>query len=237
LAQVTVTGIKKPKQEYSTQYKTFISPTDIIVQDPARPRSLLQMINELPGVNVVGIGSPNPQILILRRGGATNAGPPLWVVDGVPLFQGTSQDVPGSIFAQTAVGLVPALAIDRVEFLFGPPAAMYGTRAASGVFLVYTRDGADSDYLRRKDGQLKFKGFTPAPDISKVLKEQLKKRKRKDLPVETLYWNPSLKTDEQGQVVIQFKSPADFEQMELHVESITATGLKGSQKQVFTAGQ
>ncbi len=233
LDPATVTGIKKQKQEFSTHYKTWISPQDVIVQDPARPRSLLEMINELPGINVVGIGSPNPRIQILRRGALANAGPPLWVVDGIPLFQGVSQDVPGSIFAQTAVGLVPALAIDRVEFLFGPPAAMYGTRAASGVFLIYTRDGADSDYIRRKEGQLKFKGFTPKPNIDQVLRQQLKRSKRKNTPYKTLFWNPNLQTDEQGQVIVQFDAPAHVEQLELHVESITARGLKGSEKLVL----
>ncbi len=235
LDPATVTGVKKQKQEYNTQFKTYISAQDVIVQDPARPRSLLELINELPGINVLGIGSPNPQIRILRRGGLANAGPPLWVIDGVPLFQNVSQDVPGSIFAQTAVGLVPALAIDRVEFLFGPPAAMYGTRASSGVFMIYTRDGADSDYIRRKDGQLKFKGFTPKPDIDQVLREQRKKRKRNNIPVETLYWNPSLQTDAQGQVLVAFKAPANTGEIELQVESITERGLRGSQKQVFPA--
>ena len=233
LDPINVTGIKKQKQEYSSQYQSMISKQDIIVQDPARPRDLLQLINELPGVNVVGIGSPSPRIQILRRGGPSIPGPPLWVLDGIPLNQTTNPAMPANLFLDTAVGLVSDLAIDRVEFLFGPAAAMYGTRGAAGVFLVYTRDGADSDFLRRKDGQLKFRGFTPQPDISKVLKEQLKKRKRKDLPAETLYWNPHLQTDDQGQVVVQVQSPVDYQQLELHVESITARGLKGSQKQVF----
>ena len=234
LAQVTVTGIKKPKQEYSTQYQSMISKQDIIVQDPSRPRSLLQMINELPGVNVVGMGSPNPRIQILRRGGPSVPGPPLWVLDGIPLNQTTNPALPTNLFLDTAVGLVSGLAVDRVEFLFGPAAAMYGTRGAAGVFLVYTRDGGDSDYLRRKDGQLKFKGFAPQPDISKVLREQLKNRKSRETAAKTLYWNPNLQTDEQGQVVVQIQSRLDYQQLELHVESITASGLKGSQKQVFS---
>ena len=229
LDPATIMAVKKQKQEYSSMYQSMISSQDIIVQDPASPKDLLQLINELPGVNVVGIGSTNPRIQILRRGGPSVPGPPLWVLDGIPLNQTTSPNMPTNLFVDTAVGLVPLLSIDRVEFLFGPAAAMFGTRGAAGVFLIYTRDGADSDYIRRKDGQLKFKGFTPKPNIDQVLRQQLKKSKRKNTPYKTLFWNPNLQTDDQGEVMVQFDAPAHVEQMELHVESITARGLKGSQ--------
>ena len=228
-----VSANKKPAQLYSSQYGTMLRKQDVVVQDPQRPRSLLELIQEIPGIRVVGLGSERPQIQIIRQG---RGGSPLWILDGVPLNplnQVALGNMPSNVYIETPIGLVPDVAIDRVEFVFGADASIYGARGASGVFLVYTRDGADSDYIKRKEGQLKFKGFTPQPDIGKLLKAQLKRNKRKVNPTDTLFWNPSLQTDEQGEVLVQFSSPVNLEQMEVHIETITPSGLRGSKKQVI----
>ena len=44
----------------------------------------------------------------------------------------------------------------------------------------------------------------------------------------TLYWNPDLKTDAQGQAAIRFYNNADPSGVSVHAEVITAQGQTGS---------
>lgn len=180
--------------------------TKVIQQDFDKPMTLAQMLMRFPGVIVTGVETLNPTVRIMGTSGSI-----LWVLDGFPLSQlgGATQLGSSSSSPLTDImALANGRDIERVEFLKGPDAALYGSRASAGVFIIYTRTGKEQASLRRKDGQLDFEGYVPPLDFNKY-KESLSRRKENR--VNLLYWNPSLETDENGEATITLpKLPEDI---------------------------
>lgn len=101
-------------------------------QDPDRPVETAILMSRIPGVTVSGDINVNPRITLPMRVVATGA-PVLWVVDGIIL---ADQGIGGHPFS-----LIPYTEIERIEFVVGPEAAIFGARGAGGAFLLYTRSG------------------------------------------------------------------------------------------------
>ena len=112
-------------------------------------------------------------------------------------------------------------------------ASIYGVQAPTGVMIVYTRSGNFLDYVNRKEGGLNFKGYEPAPEFETYMAEREKDRKLRKAELPTLYWNPSLETDKNGEAVIRFKNPEGFEQLNLFIETLTPDGKVGSYRKTF----
>lgn len=89
-----------------------------IVRTVENPLSLEDFLVRAPGVSVYG-----------NRVSIRGGGPPLFVVDGVPI--GNSY-----LSAQNAVNPID---IVSVEVLSGPDAAIYGRRGGNGVIIISTR--------------------------------------------------------------------------------------------------
>lgn len=123
------------------------------VQDIERPKSMFQLLSGIPGITVTG-NLDYPSVSILRNGysdsavmGAGGIAPgsggstldqpgPLWVLDGLIL---------GNKFNFDPEWGISMMDIDRVEYIVGADASMYGTRGDNGVFILYTRNGLDAD--------------------------------------------------------------------------------------------
>ena len=129
--------------------------------------TVIDLVQMFAGVTVSGNTQSGTATVSIR-----NQGSPLWVVDGVPVFDdnlasgraaikaGVAEAVEngsldrGAVLAMT-LRPVPApsfiqnmdtFTVERVEILKGGSAALYGSRGANGVILVYTKKGGAEDY-------------------------------------------------------------------------------------------
>ena len=63
--------------------------------------------------------------------------------------------------------------------------------------------------------------------------EREKDRRLRKTELPTLYWNPSLETDKNGEAVIRFKNPEHPERVNLLIETLTPDGKVGSYSKTF----
>ncbi len=227
LEEVTLVGQRKLSKVATSVYG--IEPSRVVYQDPERPRTLPQLFLGVPGVYVSGIGDLNPSLNILSMAGA---GRPLWVIDGFPLSQNSYYASPsgagGTSPLREVMDIVPFVDVERIELLFGPNAAIYGTRGSGGVILIYTKNGAYStDFLDRDQAQVAFEGFRPSIDIMDYFTAQ-NRGLAKGKSTSTLYWNPSLGTNENGEAILEFLIPKNAKSVLLEVKAITEEGKRGS---------
>ena len=212
----TVTLVATRDLKRSTVPEYALQPTRVIKQDRERLKPIDELFLNIPGVQVVGLGTPYPSLSIPRAAGA---GPLLWVIDGLPLDQSTRLiDV---------ISLVPYTDVDRIEILTGAEAAIYGTRAAGGVISITTRTGSEMDYLVREDAQAQLKGYHPSVSFTPAETESRDRRKR-NRPVHTLFWDPELKTDKNGEVSLGLPATVQADQIRLEARVFTETGKRGN---------
>ena len=101
----------------------------------AGTQSLAQLLQRVPGVEIVMNGGPASTSGIFLRGANTNQ--TLVLIDG--------QRVGSSTSGTAALEAIPLDTIDRIEILRGPASNLYGADAIGGVVQVFTRKG---DYIR-----------------------------------------------------------------------------------------
>jgi len=227
LEGVTLVGEKFKSKKRPSLYN--MEPTHTVYQDPDRPKTLPQMFLGIPGVQVRNLGNvnPPPSLSLTRRGGL---GGPLWVLDGVPLMQAPVDAREVSPLAEM-MAVVPFGDIERVELILGSEAAMFGSRGGAGVILVYTRNGSDESFLDRKKAQLKFQGYSNSLSFEEHQEQMNDKRGNEEK--RTLYWNPSLSTDENGEAIVRLPKLSGSERMRLEVKTITPDGKSGTIKTVL----
>nr|WP_321412543.1 TonB-dependent receptor plug domain-containing protein [uncultured Allomuricauda sp.] len=209
-------------------YGIDVPPNRVNYQDFDKPKSLLQLLAELPGVIVGGSETLNPYVGVL---GAT--GPILWVLDGFPLTQegsSTNMGTSSSSPLREIMALATDRDIERIELLKGPEASIYGSRGSGGVFVIYTRTGNELEYIPRKDAQLTFEGYKPVLDFDQY-KERLSRRKAGRMNL--LYWNPNLETDENGEAIISVPIPQDASSIKIEASAISVDGKIGATSTVF----
>ncbi len=101
---------------------------------------------KLPGVQVMqNSGEPGSGVSVRVRGPASiNAGnQPLYVVDGVPILQGSYSQAGQSGQDQTAISALNPDEIASIDVLKDAAAsAIYGSRGSNGVILITTKRGA-----------------------------------------------------------------------------------------------
>lgn len=225
--EVVEEGIEQKKLTPSL-YGLNIPPNRINYQDFEKPKSLLQLLAELPGVVVSGSETLTPSVGIL---GAT--GPILWVLDGFPLTQegaGTHMGTSSSSPLREIMAMATDRDIERIELLKGPEASIFGSRASGGVFVIYTRMGNELEYIPRKDAQLIFEGYKPVLDFDQY-KDGLSRRKESRMNL--LYWNPNLQTDENGEAIIKLVLPQDSSSIKIEASAISVDGKIGASSTVF----
>lgn len=227
LEEVEVDG-NRPKVQKSMQsvYGIDIPESRIKYQDPKKLKSIPQLISEIPGVAVMGMGNFIPSVRITRANGA---GPVLFVIDGIPLTQGSDMGAksffdPGLNSLAPIMNLVSAVDIERIELLTGPDASIYGSRASGGVILVYTRSGKDSNFIKRKEGQLVLSGYEPTLDFE-TYQQDLSKKSRKETSL--LYWNPKLETDKNGEAIVKLPASSNYKYLRIEASTITPDGKVG----------
>ena len=226
--EVVEKGIERKKLTPSL-YGIDVSPNRVNRQDFDKPKNLLQLLADLPGVAVGGPETLNPYLRVIGT-----KGPILWVIDGFPLSQ--NQEAVTNNFSTSSSPLLEIMAmvngqdIERVELLKGAEASIYGSRAAGGVIVIYTRTGNELDYIPRKESGLVFEGYQPALDFDQY-KEELSKRKEGKMNL--LYWNPNLRTDENGEAIIELTLPKDSPSIKIEASAISMDGKIGASSNIF----
>jgi hypothetical protein len=236
LKEVTVADLRKREQEMvPSLYGIKPNPFDVAYQDPEKPLPIEQLIQKIPGMQFRPTAEGIPAIYHTRRGG----GSVLWVVDGQIIrtrgteFDGNRAVTVDDPYLSPLTFLTPQ-DILRIEFVIDAGnTSLWGVQGATGVMVIYTRSGNFLDYVNRKEGGLNFKGYEPALDFDTYLTERQKDRKLRKIPPSTLYWNPSLRTDKNGEAVIRFNSPEEFEKLQLSIETLTPDGRLGVLRQTF----
>ncbi|WP_394995113.1 SusC/RagA family TonB-linked outer membrane protein [Emticicia sp.] len=143
LNEVVVVGYGQQSKKLSTQSISTVGSKAIANRPVLSPQELLQ--GQAAGVQMVGSSGllgANPVIRIRGAGSITGGGQPLFVVDGVPLNDGTLSGGQGA-----PTGLNPLLNINPQDIesmsVLKDAAAVsiYGSRGSNGVILINTKKG------------------------------------------------------------------------------------------------
>lgn len=189
--------------------------------------SLMQLLDKANGVTVTGFESV-PKVRLRGQGN------PLWVIDGIaidptdpftgqPIELSTLQSFGTATYAPSQVVSLDVNSIDRIEFLLGSKAAIYGNRANSGVILIYTKRGQSSPAEEVNSPQITYKGI--------VFEKEFYRPKyvveTKDADHTTLYWNSSIITDEEGKAQVTITGLKEIENLQIAIEGLSFTGIPG----------
>jgi TonB-dependent SusC/RagA subfamily outer membrane receptor len=186
--------------------KIHSTPNDVIYvgQEAASYSNVFQYLQgRVPGVSVVG-----NKITIRGVNSFYLPTDPLYLLDGIPVETGT-------------VGALSPLDLSVIEILKGPEAAIYGSRGANGVIAFYTKRGR---FMKRgvidfgMQGYQKSKEFYVAPyeRFGYLTSEH-------DVP-KTIYWKPTIRTDESGKATVKFKRLPKTENYNFIIEGLTTEG-------------
>jgi TonB-dependent SusC/RagA subfamily outer membrane receptor len=189
----------------------------------------------VPGVMVTGQGL---QTNIRIRGITSIMGSnePLFVIDGVPVnsafsssaaYQADSLAPVGSSDINSMIMSISPQQVDRIEILKGAATtASFGLRGANGVILIYTRRGLDHIDNTRSQGYegIRLPGFSyvkefysPSYDVPE--EEHVIPDKRT-----TLYWNPSVVTNNLGKAEVEFFNSDDARTLQVEIQGVTDFG-------------
>ncbi|WP_149273860.1 carboxypeptidase-like regulatory domain-containing protein [Pareuzebyella sediminis] len=244
LEEVVVTEDSKKSRKASPSTYGQNPDATIYAEDYIAAQTVLQLVQLFPGVSVNGTS------VSIR-----NSGSPLWVLNGIPIYDenrpstqsalvtgGTgSQALPGStlsieqsIMARPAPSFVTTMdtyTIERIEMLRGASAAIYGSRGANGVILIYTKKGEGRPPVL--SGDLMVTGHTATRAFYSPKYYSPSERHEKPDYRATLYWNPSFTTDTNGQAEIEFFNSDNAERLEIDIQGLTPSGIPGAYLKTF----
>ena len=165
----------------------------------------------VPGVMVTG------ERVIIRGVGSIYGGTdPLYLIDNIPVDVG-------------AVSTLNPNDVERIEFLKGPTAAIYGSRGANGVISIYTKRG-----FFIKKGVLNFQMlgyYKPREFYSPKYGTEFDHLYPDSRT--TLYWAPVIRTDSLGHAAVEFYSSDTRGNFEVVLEGISGKGFPAEGKASF----
>lgn len=230
LRQATVQGNQKDQKFITNNYGIQPRRSNVVYQNPEYPKPLVQLVNQIPGVMIQFDANGDPVIRNMRFQASLGAGMPLWILDGQILPKSDPYDP----VLSTPFFLVSPTDIERIEFIADPADLVrFGIQASNGVFLVYTRSGSEFQFLSAKEASLNFKGYEPRLDFENYLHLRRGDRQLRKTPPATLYWNPEVATDANGEAVVRFRSPADYGSVRVTAETVAPDGRVGKAGKVF----
>lgn len=145
LNEIVVTALNIKKADRKIGYSVSAISGDELIK--ARESNLaLSLEGHIAGLNISGVnGGPASSARLLLRGAASmNAGPPLVVLDGIPIDntqRGSANEYGGADYGD-GLGNINPDDIETITVLKGSAAsALYGARAANGVILITTKTG------------------------------------------------------------------------------------------------
>ena len=181
--------------------------------------SVYDMIMQLPGVQVLSDGAGG-YVIRVRGIGTLNNNDPLILLDGMAMS------------GNNVSAMVNPLTVRKIEMLSGANAAMYGMAAGNGVIAIYTRRFRER-YNPNSDAKtILIEGYQkpesfPNPDF-----ESNPAAKSKDRI--TLYWNPDIQTDNNGEAAFSFYAGGRTANYKIIVEGMTQSGKIGRVEKIIS---
>jgi len=184
----------------------------------------VQIINQNPGA------TDNIKIRIRGANSFNNNENPLYVVDGVPLILGQNQNnIPLSYLNPEDISSITVFKDAQAQ-------ALYGTSASNGAIIINTKRKRQKHFQSEKKG-------VKSPYVSKIIypkKTNFSKRRRFDAYLQnierggsrsdfrsTLYWEPLIETDKNGEATISFKNSDEVSSFKIVVEGLSESGAPG----------
>ncbi len=167
LGEVVVVGYGTQRKVDLTGAVGSISKRDIATRPIVSPDQALS--GKVSGVLISNRSSdPGAPIEVRIRGvGTVGNNQPLWVIDGVPTVQTTNISVNTGSFTETnPLASINPNDIESIDVLKdASAAAIYGSRAASGVIIVTTKRGKEGKVTLSYDG---FQGVQNVPQSQHI---------------------------------------------------------------------
>lgn len=145
---VTAMGISKEKKSLGYAVQEINSEAVSTVPESNLVNSLA---GKIAGVNITNSQGSMGSSRIVIRGETSIAGnnQPLFVVDGTPVDNSRLSNSGASRDFANAISDINSDDIESISVLKGPnAAALYGSRAASGVILIKTKNGSSQDKMK-----------------------------------------------------------------------------------------
>lgn len=227
LDEVVVTEKKKEKNRNQSPSTLGMDPdATLYTEDHITFHTVLQLLRLFNGVTVSGNN------VSIRRGGA-----PLWILDGRPLAnEATSSGFANVAAGGSAPGIIVTMdtfTVERVELLKGPRAAIWGSRGANGVILVYTKRGEGQTYEPVLSPDFMISGHTAEKEFYSP-KYSVKKNEHSAPDYRaTLYWTPNIMTDENGNAKIEFFNSDAAKEIQVSIEGLSKNGIPGTYLETF----
>ncbi len=133
LNEVVVTASRSPKKQGDIGKVVRVITRDEI--DKAQGRTLPELLNTVPGLNITGSGSNLGEVKSVYLRGASTANT-LILIDGISV-----NDASG-ISREYNIAAIAVDQIERIEILKGASSTLYGSDAVAGVINIITRKGA-----------------------------------------------------------------------------------------------
>jgi vitamin B12 transporter len=127
---VAATRMPTPELEVASSV-TVVTAADI---EARQERTFVDVLKDVPGLNVVQEGGPGGQTSVFIRG--TNSNHVKVLIDGIDVSD------PSNANAAFDFGQLMTQDIERVEVLRGPQSGLYGSDAIGGVINVITKSGS-----------------------------------------------------------------------------------------------
>jgi len=219
------------------RYNTLYGKPDYQIEFNEKNRvgvTVLDLIRgRFPGVYIAG------NDIQVRGVGSINASTePLFIIDGIPISgvrrSVTTNEEGETIIVTTGqrgvdiINTIPVSSVERIEFSIRPTnTSIYGTRGANGVIAIFTNSGLSKDDLDQSNYPISYtrlQGFSVIkefyhPDYSKTSESHVIPDKRT-----TLYWNPSLKTDNLGKCNLMFYNSDNAKNLQVEIQGVTDYG-------------
>lgn len=214
LGNVTVKGRKTVQPDTRRIY----GQADVVVKTKDIPAAssytnVLQLLQgRVAGVSVTG----NPMNMNVQIRGQ---GTPLILIDGIPVDA-------------DALNSIPVTDVESVEVLKGASAAIYGSRGGGGVIAIFTKRGNPDYDFSNDPARPGIQPYT-MPQFYQVREfyaptyANTKNASVPDFRSATLYWNPTVRTDANGQATLSFYSSEEAGPFRMTLEGISATGTPG----------
>lgn len=181
--------------------------------------SIFQMIQgRVAGVQVSPNGNGGYSVLIRGITSLTGSNEPLYLLDGMPV-------------EADALSSINPCDVDNIDILKGADAAIFGSRAATGVIAVLTKRGGNNyDYskdpasgvsIQRRVGYYIAREFF-APKYDVAIPDHIRPDFRS-----TLHWQPNVRTDATGKATITYWNTDANAKIHIIAEGVSTQGRVG----------
>ena len=207
--------------------KLHKNPTRRIVMDSLRVEDqsilLFNLIrNYYPNVTIRGF-PPDVRVTIRGNRSLTGDNQALMLLDG--------QEVTSDFLYY-----FPVTEVAFIDILSSVSASMYGAGSVNGAIAIYTREGPVTYASNERDWVLNFvhPGFYRAREFSFPNYGEPEEKHVKPDYRRILYWNPSLTTDDEGNIDFSFYTSDEEAEYRVEIEGMTYNGIPFTKDYYFS---